>query len=315
MIRQQARMPTSRFTTLLGIPERSYRRWQARARRGRPPRGPWPTPAQDCFEPVAVMLADRWPAWGHRKIAELARTDGHPVSDSTALRTLKRNGRVLAPDYTRERRDLSAARRAAFVAPPSGRNEVWQLDFSEYETTQGGTWQISGCADYWAKVELGWHVSMTQNHRDAITAVNLAIEEAEALMGHTLAWELTNPLTGEIRPIALVTDNGPAFKAKGFAAFIAGRPELIHIRTKRRSPGQNGVRERAFGSLKYEHLYRIDIPDGPTLATEVEAYRQTFNRIRPHQAIGMQRPMDLYLKASTEAPTPTQNEPELLPHS
>ena len=75
------------------------------------------------------------------------------------------------------------------------------------------------------------------------------------------------------------------------------------------------MRERAFGSLKYEHLYRIDIPDGPTLATEVEAYRQTFNRIRPHQAIGMQRPMDLYLKASTEAPTPTQNEPELLPHS
>ena len=49
------------------------------------------------------MLADRWPAWGHRKIAELARTDGHPVTDSTALRTLKRNGRVLAPDYTRER--------------------------------------------------------------------------------------------------------------------------------------------------------------------------------------------------------------------
>jgi hypothetical protein len=29
---------------------------------------------------------------------------------------------------------------------------------------------------------------------------------------------------------------------------------LIHIRTRRKSPNQNGVRERAFGSLKYEHL-------------------------------------------------------------
>jgi hypothetical protein len=45
------------------------------------------------------------------------------------------------------------------------------MDFTELETTQGGTWRISGCADYWAKAELGWHVSMTQNHHDAITAI------------------------------------------------------------------------------------------------------------------------------------------------
>ena len=148
MIREEAGMPTSRFTTLFGIPERTFRRWQARARRGRPAKGRWPTPAQDHVEHVLVELADLWPVWGYRKIAQLARTDGHPVSDSTALRALKRNDRVLAPDYTRERPDHAAARRAAFVVPPSGRNEVWQLDFTEYETTQGGTWRIAGCADY-----------------------------------------------------------------------------------------------------------------------------------------------------------------------
>ena len=32
----------------------------------------------------------------------------------------------------------------------------------------GGTWQIGGCTDYWSKVELGWHVSPTQNQHDAI---------------------------------------------------------------------------------------------------------------------------------------------------
>ena len=86
------------------------------------------------------------------------------MSDSTALRALERNGRVLASDYTRQRRDLAAARRAAFVVAPLGPNQVWQLDFTEYEITQAGTWRISGCADYWAKAELGWHVSMSQNH-------------------------------------------------------------------------------------------------------------------------------------------------------
>jgi putative transposase len=315
MIRREAGVPTSRFTTLVGIPERTYRRWQAKAREGRPSQGPWPTPAQDRVEQALVELADEWPAWGHRKITELARSDGQSVSYSTALRALKRTGRVLTPDYTRQRRDLAAARRAAFVVPPSGPNQVWQLDFTEYETAQGGTWRVSGCADYWAKAELGWHVSMSQNHQDAIAAIGLAIAEAERLLGCSLLDLLTDPDTGELRPIALISDNGPAFKANGFARYIDSRPELIHIRTRRKSPQQNGVRERAFGSLKYEHLYRHDIPDGPTLADEVEAYRHIFNTIRPHEAIGMRRPMDLYLNASQEARTPTKNEPELLPLS
>jgi len=64
------------------------------------------------------------------------------------------------------------------------------------------------------------------------------------------------PVSGEIRPIALVSDNEPCFKAVRFAAFIQKRPELIHIRTRRKSPQQNGVRGRAFGSLKYEHYAR-----------------------------------------------------------
>jgi transposase InsO family protein len=313
MIRTEAGMPTARFTSLIGIPERSYRRWQQRRRAGRPVKGPWPTPAQDLVEAKLVEVADRWPAWGHRKIAQIARTGGTAVSDSTALRALKRNGRVLKPDYTRQRRDLAAARRATFVVPPSGPNQVWQVDFTEYETTRGGVWRISGCADYWAKAELGWHVSMTQNHHDAISAIQLAIDEAERLNDMTLLEMLTDPVTGELRPIAVVSDNGPAFKATGFERFIDSRPELIHIRTRRKSPQQNGVRERAFGSLKYEHLYRLDIPDGPTLAAETEAYRQTFNWIRPHEAIGMMRPMDLYLAAPTGAQIPTQNEPETLP--
>jgi transposase InsO family protein len=315
VIRTEAGMPTARFTRLVGIPERTYRRWQAKARRGLPAKGPWPTPAQDRAEDALVATADAWPAWGHRKIAQLVRVDGTAVADSTALRALKRNGRVLEPDYARQRRDLAAARRAAFGVAPSGPNQVWQLDFTEYETIQGGTWRISGCADYWAKAELGWHVSMTQNHHDAITAIGLAIEEAERLNDQALLELLTDPKTGELRPIAVVSDNGPAFKADGFARFIDSRPELIHIRTRRKSPQQNGVRERAFGSLKYEHLYRFEIPDGPTLAAETEAYRQTFNWIRPHEAIGMMRPMDLYLAAPTGAATLTLNEPETLPSS
>jgi putative transposase len=58
------------------------------------------------------------------------------------------------------------------------------------------------------------------------------------------------------------------------------------------------VRERAFGSLKYEHLYRLEIDDLPTLAAEAEAYRQVFNHIRPHEALGGHRPIEIYTDPS-----------------
>jgi putative transposase len=314
MIRVEAGMSTSRFVCLLGIPERSYRRWQHRQRHGRPVRGPWPAPACDRVEPVAISYADRFPAWGHRKIAMLMRVDGHHGPDSTVLRALKRTGRVLPVGYQAERRQLAEARRAAFVVPPSGPNQVWQLDFSEFETRQGGIWRIGGIADYWSKLELGWHVSTTQNHRDAIETVEQAITESERLAGRPLAELLADPVTGEIRPIALVTDNGPCFKSVRFAAYIERRPELIHIRTRRKSPNQNGVRERAFGSLKYEHLYRLEIDDGHQLGVEVEAYRELFNEIRPHEALAMRRPLEVHRKAIDDQ-TIKSTESETLPLS
>lgn len=64
MIRLEAGLPTSRFVRLIGVPERSYRRWQQRQRQGRPAKGPWPAPQQDRVEPTAIAYADRFPAWG-----------------------------------------------------------------------------------------------------------------------------------------------------------------------------------------------------------------------------------------------------------
>ena len=146
-------------------------------------------------------------------------------------------------------------------------------------------------------------------------SVELALAETERLLGRSLLDLVSDQETGELRPVALVTDNGPCFKSHPFARFIDRHPELIHIRTRVKSPGQNGVRERAFGSLKYEHLYRHEIDDGHQLGIEAESYRQLFNRIRPHEAIGMRRPLDVHLENCNDHQTPKSTEPETLPLS
>jgi putative transposase len=289
-------MPVSRFCALTGIPRRTYQRKLARMRQGEPPvKGPWPAPAVEVFEPVAAKYAADWPAWGHRKIHALMAADRHLTSVSTVERAMRRRNLLQPVDYQGQRRELAKARKAAFADPPDRCNQVWQLDFSEYETTTGGTWRLAGVTDYFSKYEHGWHISPTCTGTDAIAAVELAITEAERLGGQPLASLLPAHQDGSPVRIRLVTDNGGAFKGTAFARFIASRPELLHIRTRAKSPGQNGVRERAFGSLKYEHLYRHAslIATLADLYREAEHYRHVFNHIRPHEALNMHRPIEI----------------------
>ena len=297
-------MPTARFCRVVGIPERSFRRSQARRRALRPQRGPWPQPRRVVYRDAVIAIAERYPAWGHRKVWALARHDGYAVTPSTVLRILDDAGLLLKADYQRQRRDLAQARKAAFTEPPSAPNQVWQLDFSEYETTTGGVWRVGGTADYYSKIELGWRWSPTANQHDAIATLEAAIAEAERLAGTTLLDLLTDRESGEIRPLVVVTDNGGPFRSFRFEAFIASRPELRHVRTRVRSPGQNGVRERAFGSLKYERLYREQIDDALELVRHAEAFRVEFNTVRPHQALAWNRPLDVHTgRAEPTIPT------------
>lgn len=306
-------MSITRFCQMFDIPERSWRRWQSKARAGQPVKGPWPAPSRQAHRAAVVAAATAHPAWGHRKIWAMVRHDGRPLSQSTVLRILAEEGLLLKADYQRERRQLAKQRKAAFAAAPTGPNQLWQFDFSEYETTGGGTWRVAGIADYFSKYEFGWHWSPTANQHDAIAAVELALAEAERLLGGPrLVDHLTDPDTGEVVPITLVTDNGGPFRSFRFGAFIASRPELRHVRTRVKSPGQNGVRERAFGSLKYERLYREQIDDALDLVREAHVYRAEFNTVRPHEALSWNRPADVHTGRADPA-IPTFPEPEILP--
>ncbi|GAB2701049.1 transposase [Thalassiella azotivora] len=306
MIRVEAGMSTARFCRLIDMPERTWRRWQAKTRAGGRPKGPWPRPARDSAKEVILRHALAHPAWGHRKIWAMVRHDGHVVSEATVLRLLRDEGLILPAHYQRERRKLAERRKAAFATEPTGANQVWQLDFSEFETTSGGTWRLAGCRDYWSKYEYPFHVSPTANQFDAIDAVELALADYEQLFGHPLVEQCDVDLdTGEIKPVlTIVTDNGGPFRSFRFEAFIAARPELAHVRTRVKTPGQNGSRERGFGTLKYERLYIDEIDDAVMLAKHAEDYRLEYNQTRPHEAIAWNRPQEVHLGLA-DPTTPT----------
>jgi len=257
----------------------------------------WPTPAVDAAEAPAAKYASDWPAWGHRKIAAMMRADGLEVSTSTVERALRRRGLLLPRGFRADRKSWAALRRKVFDDPPTERNRVWQTDFSEFETTGGGIWRICAVIDYATKYCLAARITPTGRGSDALACLDAAVDEAERVLGlddlrdDRGELELVDENTGEVidmvpAPIAVVSDNGSCFRGETYqSAFAGDDPLLRHVRTRVRSPQTNGVIERFFGTLKYEHLYRAPIDDGGALAMETARFRDIYNRIRPHQAL------------------------------
>ena len=153
-------------------------------------------------------------------------------------------------------------------------------------------------------------MALVPDQHDAVAGVELAIAEAACLHGASLPDAVTHAQAGEVTPVVVVTLNGGPFRSFRFAA----HPKVRHVRTRVNTSGQNGVRERAFESLKYERLYREDILDVLDLTSHAEEFRIEFNTIRPHEALSWNRPRDVHLGLAR--PTiPTFERPEILPIS
>lgn len=71
-----------------------------------------------------------------------------------------------------------------------------------------------------------------------------------------------------------------------FESFIELHPELNHVRTRVKGPGQNGSRERGFGTLKYERLFIDKINDAVARAERAEDYRLEYNALLPRATGG-----------------------------
>lgn len=138
------------------------------------------------------------------------RADGYRVSQSSVKRALARCDLLLPQRYQAERRSVAKFRRAVFDTPPTRRNRIWQTDFSEFETAAGGYWQLGGVVNYVAKVNLARPVTQAQTARDAVAKAEAAMAEAERLIGMTLLEDCVDAQTGEVEPLVIVSDNGPA---------------------------------------------------------------------------------------------------------
>lgn len=291
----------ARFCVLVGLPRRTYYDRRAAAGGDRLASS-WPRPARDRVAVRGLHWARKYPQWGHRKIWAMIEPE-HAATQSTVLRLLRDHDLTLPIDDRSQIRQLAKVRREVFREQFDRRNRVWQTDFTELETRQGGDWQIQPIVDYVTKFCLACRVSTTQAATDLCQALDDAIGAAADTLGQTLLHDVTCTATGQITPVIIVSDNGPAFKSIRFERYVLARPELRHVRTRKKSPQTNGVVERFNHTIKYEDLYR-DLPiEGVDLTERVDAHRALYNEIRPHEGIDFDRPHRAYTAPITTAST------------
>jgi len=220
---------------------------------------------------VALKLAH--PHWGPRKIRELyLRQHGTAASESSFKRVLERSGLT-------QKRKVRAASQSGRLR--SGRkaeepNQVWTVDFKG--------WWYSG-------LERCEPLTVRDEYSRYLLELR-ALEDARSL---TVQKRFERLFECYGLPEAIRSDNGSPFASR---SAVHGLSRLsawwiaLGIDLERGRPGHpqdNGAHERLHRdiSLELQCLGRID-------QNSLELWRQEFNEQRPHEALGMRCPSELY---------------------
>jgi transposase InsO family protein len=243
-------------------------------------------------ETLIVSLKRDKPHWGARKIRELLvrrlAGDVRVPAISTIHATLDRHGLVKRMGKKRQR--ASGTLLSAGMAP----NDLW-------------------CADYKGEFQLGnraycYPLTVT-DHASRYLLLCEALESTREELAFT-AFERLFQERG--LPSAIRSDNGVPF-ASANALFNLSKLSVwwlrLGIEIERIKPGkpqQNGRHERMHLTLKKEATRPPGLNSLQQQA-RFDGFVQEFNTERPHQAIGMKCPAELY----TPSPRPYQGLPEL----
>lgn len=232
-----------------------------------------------------IELRHQYPKWGAKKLQALLVSGGHegaPPSTKTIARILDRAGE---PRVRRFRRRLRLVLREHQDLQVDGPNDVWTVDFKGWWRTRDGK-----------RFE-------PLTVRDAFSRYVLCLRMLSSMAAEAVKPAFQRLFQARGLPKVIRVDNGAPFACTsapaGLSRLSAWWTSLgVRVSFSRPAhPQDNGSHERMHADMANE--MEADPAGTPKAQQQIaDRWRQQFNDVRPHEAIGMKTPADLYRPSS-----------------
>ena len=204
--------------------------------------------------------------FGYRRLTVILRREGWQVNPKPVYRLYTEDGLTVR---TKLRKKL--ARRSRVATPRATRpNQKWSMDFMSAKLLDGRWFRVLTVIDQF-------------------TRECLALVADRALNGQRVALALSQVVAGRGAPESITVDNGSEFASKAMDGWsYQYRVQLEFIRPGR--PVDNGYVESFNGRLRDECLNVETFFDLSDVKETLERWRQDYNQVRPHSALGDRSP-------------------------
>ena len=257
LVRSRHRYSERRICRALGI-ARSSIRYLAQPRSDEEP-----------LRADVIRLAAQYGRYGYRMITGLLGQEGWQVSRSRVERIWKQEG-LKVPRKQPKRGRLWLADGSCMRLRPLRRNHVWSWDFVMDRTDDGRPIKMLTLIDEYTKEALAIHPARRICANDIIDIfADVMIERGV--------------------PEFIRSDNGPEMVAKTLRNWLARLgAKTLYITPG--SPWENGYCESFNGKLRNELLNGEIFYTLREVQVVIEEWRQHYNRVRPHSALGYRPP-------------------------
>ena len=234
-----------------------------------------------------LALSAKHPRHGYRFIAAMLRDEGFRANSKRIWRLWRREG-LKVPRHAKKRRRLGSAGNGIPRKRAGRPNHVWSWDFVFDTTSRGKTLKWLVVVDEFTRECLVLHVAHNLKSEDVI-------DQVAALMVRRGA------------PEYIRSDNGPEFIAKALRDWL-GRMNVATLYIEPGAPWQNAYVE-SFNSRFRDEFLCGEIFDHVLEARALSAaWREDYNRVRPHSALGYQTP-EVFAAACAQAACATLQQP------
>lgn len=291
----QAALECSNFSALCreyGITRRTGMKWKARYeaqeplsdRSRRPNSSPTRTP--EAVERRILELRAENPGWGAKTLHKVLENQGEQNLPcvKTVNNILRRNG-CISPEESQKRQPFTRYEKEKC-------NMMWQTDFK-------GEFRMEDNNYCYPLTIIDDHSRFSIKIAPRLSTKNVVIPVfTEVFHEYGL-------------PDSILSDNGSQFAGfrKGYTQFERWLMELdilpIHGRIKH--PQTQGKIERFHRTMKQELLNHISISNIDDAEVQFGDWREKYNNIRPHEALGMKTPGQVYIASPRAYPEKIQD--------